>query len=248
MAGMCTAPSKSNPDLSHHRLGSGAMDPLLVITNSDAGTADEESLEAALRVLRNQDRRRGRGHRRPRRAGRRAAPGRLAPDRGRGWRRQPARGDLLPLQAPRPRPQRARPAAARHRQRLRPRGRDPARHRGGRSGAARRHAPADGPDRRRGRRRSRSTACTSGAGAAGQPPRGQLEGSGGVGKNGSATRSARPSPPGTRPCCGCGSSSTARWSTTSTDRCSRSRSATARRSAVAPSSRLTPTPPTVSWT
>ena len=28
------------------------MDPLLVITNSDAGTADEENLEAALDVLR----------------------------------------------------------------------------------------------------------------------------------------------------------------------------------------------------
>lgn len=38
--------------LSQHRLGSEAMDPLLVITNSDAGTSDDESLEAALRVLR----------------------------------------------------------------------------------------------------------------------------------------------------------------------------------------------------
>src|SRR3954447_14925949 len=28
------------------------MDPLLVITNSDAGTADEESLQAALKILR----------------------------------------------------------------------------------------------------------------------------------------------------------------------------------------------------
>ena len=31
---------------------SPAMDPLLVITNSDAGTGDEESLQKALRVLR----------------------------------------------------------------------------------------------------------------------------------------------------------------------------------------------------
>ena len=34
------------------RLVSAAMDPLLVITNKDAGTADQETLEVALGVLR----------------------------------------------------------------------------------------------------------------------------------------------------------------------------------------------------
>src|SRR4051812_10990787 len=36
----------------HQRIGSPAMDPLLVISNADAGTADEESLATALGVLR----------------------------------------------------------------------------------------------------------------------------------------------------------------------------------------------------
>ena len=63
-----------------------------MITNSDAGTADEENLEAALDGPREHGVGRGRRDLRPGRAGRRAAPRRVAADRGGRRRRQPARG------------------------------------------------------------------------------------------------------------------------------------------------------------
>ncbi len=53
------------------------MDPLLVITNSDAGPADEESLQTALTVLRSHTVGRGAGDVQPGRAEQRAAPRRV---------------------------------------------------------------------------------------------------------------------------------------------------------------------------
>ena len=88
----------------------------------------------ALAMLREQRLGRGAGDLQPRRARRRAAPGRVPADRGRRRRRQPARRDRRAAPPQRPQGRRPRPAAARHRQRLRPRHRHPPRHRGGRPG------------------------------------------------------------------------------------------------------------------
>ena len=128
------------------------VDPLLVITNGDAGTADDDALEPPLALLRERVLGRGPVHVQPGRARRRAATGRLAADRGRGRRRQPARGDRGALPPPRPGRRGRRAAADGHRQRLRPHPRHPARPRGGGADHRRRRGPPDGPDRRRARR------------------------------------------------------------------------------------------------
>src|SRR3982750_3795181 len=55
MAGMVAAPSgrgRGTRSLVWQRIWSPAMDPLLVISNAEASTADEESLATALGVLR----------------------------------------------------------------------------------------------------------------------------------------------------------------------------------------------------
>ena len=78
---------------------------------------------------------RGGGDLRPGRARRRAAAGRLAPDRGGGRRRQPARRDVRAAPPQRARERGRGAAAAGDRQRLRPRRRHPPRHRGGRPAA-----------------------------------------------------------------------------------------------------------------
>ena len=99
------------------------MDPLLVITNSDAGTCRRRGAgrppspccaqRASVEVQATGDAGRAR---------RRAAPGRVPADRGRRRRRQPARGGRRAATARHDlEPRRARAAPARHRQRLRPR-------------------------------------------------------------------------------------------------------------------------------
>ena len=203
-----------------------AVDPLLVITNSDAGTADvADALDgpggAAVRRVG-----RGGGHvatpasstaccTGPAPAGSwwPAATAACTPS----WRRCTA-ATSCPSRGPRA-------AAARHRQRLRPRHGHPARRRGGRPAGARGRRPPGRPDRRRARRGRRQQRARRRR-RRGGPPRRRLEdsgsgrsGSAGSTWAGSATRSGRCARRCTRRPCGCGSRSTATSSTTCTARC-----------------------------
>ncbi len=96
------------------------MDPLLLIANSDAGTAERGDAGGGPQGAARPHRRRGVQDQQPRRARRGPAPGRLAPDRGRRRRRQPARGGVRAAPPARPVPVDAGADPARHRQRLRP--------------------------------------------------------------------------------------------------------------------------------
>ena len=131
------------------------VEPMLLITNSEAGSADERAARGGARGAAGGHRRRGGHDREPRRARRRAAPARRPPGRGRRRRRQPARGDRRAAPAPRARRHRRGAGAAGHRQRLRPRHRHPARPGGGGRGGGDRAGPAGRPDRRLPRRGGR---------------------------------------------------------------------------------------------
>ncbi len=151
------------------------MDPLLVITNDEAGTSDDEALEAALDILRGACSVEVQSTSTPRGAGRRPPARGLAADRGRRRRRQPARGHRGPVPPTRPEGRRGRATAHGHRQRLRSHPRDPAGPRGGRQGDRVGRGAPDGPDRRRARR-DRGQQRARGRRRTGQPPRRPLEG------------------------------------------------------------------------
>ena len=117
------------------------MDPLLVISNSDAGTSDEESLQAALTILRTHTDVEVQATSNPgelNSALHRAGSRRIVVAGGDGslhavvttlYRRNDLKSAVLGH------------PPARHRQRLRARQRHPPRHRGGSAGARRRRAP-----------------------------------------------------------------------------------------------------------
>ena len=202
-----------------------AVDPMLVITNADAGTADQETLDRALAILR--ERRRSRWPRPPTPASSTAcctAPGsrRIVVAGGDGslhavvaalHRRHELAGTH------------AGPAPARHRQRLRPRHRHPAGHRGGGPAGARGRAAPGRPDRRRDRRGRRQQRARRRR-RPGQPQGPQVEGAARLDRRRQGQprqarlpdrRPARRLPPAAA--AGCASRSTARSSTTSTSRC-----------------------------
>ena len=200
------------------------MDPLLVITNSDAGTSDQETLEPALAILREAGSVEVAAHLQPRRARRRPAPRRVADA---SW--WPAATAACTRWSRRSQAQRARrptlgPAAARHRQRLRPRHRHPPRHRGGRPPRARRDEPR--PVDLIVDETGSSSSTTSTWASAPRPAARRTSGSTASARSASArstsassaTPSAPCSRPSTRRAAACASRSTARWSTTSTSR------------------------------
>ena len=203
------------------------VDPLLLITNADAGSADDESLErGARRCCARRARRRGRSDLQPRRARRRAAP--RAASAGSWW---PAATAACTPWSPRCTAATSstdavrRPAAAGHRQRLRPRRRaSRSTSRRPRGWSSTGEVRADGPDRRRARRGRGQQRARRGR-RPGQPhaaPAGRT-GSAGRRRQGQPRQARLPDRRrprrSTRRSCGCASRWTARSSPTSTSRC-----------------------------
>ena len=157
------------------RIGSPAMDPLLVITNSDAGPADEESLHKALKVLRSHTSVEVQATSNPgelNSALHRAGSRRIIVAGGDGslhavvttlYRRNDLKNAVLGIL-----PLGTGNDFARDQ-------RDPARDRGGRRGPRVGEPPSDGPGRRRGGRDRRQQRARRRR-RAGQPPRREVEG------------------------------------------------------------------------
>ena len=197
---------------------------LLVITNADAGTSDEERLAEALAVLREKA---------SVEVAKTSNPGELdgVLHRAGGRTVVVAGGDgslhavVTALHKRRELTRRPRPAADGHRQRLRPRQRHPARDRGSGPARAGGRAPQGRPHRRRDRQRRGQQRARRGR-RAGQPqgravedPAGRRRRRQGQPRQARLPHRRRCCPRSTRPAGACASSSTARSSTTSTGRC-----------------------------